>query len=67
MKKFKNRIVLIVGIILLATLYSVAIFAAGQYFQILPHPEYIGIGCIAGIILMIIGIIIGINVNNKSD
>ena len=61
MKKFKNRVIIIFGIVLLTLLAFTAIFAAGQYFQILPHPEYIGIGCIVGIVLLIIGIIIGIN------
>ena len=64
MKKLKNRLIIVMGIVLITILAATAIFAAGQYFQVLPHPEYIGLGCTLGIVLLIIGMIIGMNINN---
>ena len=66
-KKFRNRVIIVVGIALFTFLTATAVFAAGQYFHILPNPEYIGIGCVIGIILLILGVIIGKTIKNKSE
>ena len=63
MKKFKNRVILIIGTALLALLTAIGIFAAGQYFSVIPHPEFVASGCVIGIVLLVIGIIIGNSIN----
>ena len=65
MKKFKNRVLLIIGVVLLTIFAVTALLAAGQYFQLLPYPQFMGIGAIAGIVILLIGFAIGKYTNPK--